>query len=290
MKPKEEKTNRATENSIISYEYGDAKNIVVCGDIHGDFVQMVDTMCSDYRLKDTLLIVAGDCGFGFHKYSYYTDLAKKCSRKLAAANDWIIFIRGNHDNPAYFDGKAMNFKRFRAIPDYSIVKACGHTILCIGGAISVDRARRKDWEEMDSMYSSRSGKRSPLEEGYYWENEPPIYNSKALDAIANEYAVDTVVTHTAPSFCELTGHEGLMYWAKDDSKLLDDVKAERETLDQIYNHLKKDGLPIREWYYGHFHQSWFKEIDGIRFKMLDIMEFYRVADSGSASGIPSREV
>ena len=270
--------SRKINYTTLCCENNEARHIYLCGDIHGDFVQMVDTMCSDYRLKDTLLIVAGDCGFGFHKYSYYADLAKKCSRKLAAENDWVIFIRGNHDNPAYFDGKIMNLKRFRAVSDYSIVKACGHTILCIGGAISVDRKRRKDWEEMDNMYQSASAQQDPLKEGYYWENEPPIYNRKALDAIANEYSVDTVATHSAPSFCELSGHDGLMYWAKDDSKLLDDVKAERETMDQIYNHLKKDGHPIREWYYGHFHQSWFKEIDGIRFKMLDIMEFYQLAN------------
>ncbi len=65
-------------------------------------------------------------------------------------NNWIVFVRGNHDNPAYFDGAMLNFKRFVAVPDYSILQACNHTILCVGGAISgaisIDRIYRiNEW-------------------------------------------------------------------------------------------------------------------------------------------------
>ena len=59
------------------------------------------------------------------------------------ANNWIVFVRGNHDNPAYFDGAMFNAKRFITVPDYSILQACNHTILCVGGAISIDRIYRK---------------------------------------------------------------------------------------------------------------------------------------------------
>ena len=31
-----------------------------------------------------------------------------------------------------------------------------------------------------------------------------------------------------------------------------------------------------DWGPGHFHESWTSFIDGIRFKMLDIMEFYEI--------------
>lgn len=37
----------------------------------------------------------------------------------------------------------FNAKRFIAVPDYSILQACNHTILCVGGAISIDRIYRK---------------------------------------------------------------------------------------------------------------------------------------------------
>ncbi len=47
-------------------------------------------------------------------------------------------------------------------------------------------------------------------------------------------------------------------------------------MDQILSHLKSAGHPVSHWYYGHFHQSWNSQIDGILFSMLDIMEFKEI--------------
>ena len=41
--------------------YPEAKSLVICGDIHGDFVPLVYEMCVRYGRRDTLVIVAGDC-------------------------------------------------------------------------------------------------------------------------------------------------------------------------------------------------------------------------------------
>jgi hypothetical protein len=80
------------------------------------------------------------------------------------------------------------------------------------------------------------------------------------------------VTHTAPSFCELQNKDGLLQWAIYDDGLLDDVQSERETMDAIYETLKANCNTFSHWYYGHFHQSWHSSINGVLFKMLDIME------------------
>ena len=48
-------------------KYPDAKQVIVSGDIHGDFKGIVYKLCVQYGLKDSLLIIAGDCGFGFEK-------------------------------------------------------------------------------------------------------------------------------------------------------------------------------------------------------------------------------
>ena len=53
------------------YELPDAKSIVVSGDIHDDFTQLVYKCCIQYAMTNTLIIVAGDCGFGFKKAGYY---------------------------------------------------------------------------------------------------------------------------------------------------------------------------------------------------------------------------
>ena len=55
---------------------------------------------------------------------------------------------------------------------------------------------------------------------------------------------------------------------------MQDIRLERSVMDEIYNALKDH--PITHWCYGHFHQSWHSTIDGIFFKMLDIMELYEI--------------
>lgn len=101
----------------------------------------------------------------------------------------------------------------------------------------------------------------------------PVYDAARLDEIGASLKIDTVISHTAPSFCELISKNGLAQWASQDLKLLADCETERQTIDKILSHLKSSGHPIKHWYYGHFHQSWNAEIDSILFSMLDILEF-----------------
>ena len=94
-----------------------------------------------------------------------------------------------------------------------------------------------------------------------------------MNDISKEFKIDTVITHTTPSFCELISKDGLTEWAAMDPDIPADCAKERETMDHIHNYLKSTGHPVSHWYYGHFHQSWNSEIDGVLFSMLDIMEF-----------------
>ena len=81
-----------------------------------------------------------------------------------------------------------------------------------------------------------------------------------------------MITHTSPSFCELSLHQGLHDWAMRDESLMDDVKYERKVMDNLFKHLKENNHPLHHWFYAHYHQSWHAEIDGVQFNMLDIME------------------
>ena len=178
-------------------------------------------------------------------------------------------MRGNHDDPAYFatdsaGHTAIEHMRWRTVPDYAVIEACGRTVLCVGGAVSVDRQIRL--QEM----SRHPGK------VYYWPDEAPAFRPDELESIPEGLMIDTIVTHTAPSFCELNTHVGLESWAEWDPALLEDVAVERATMDLIYECIKRHGHPIRKWYYGHFHQSWNGLFDGTQFSMLDIMEFKEV--------------
>lgn len=252
------------------YKYPDAKSLVICGDIHGDFVPLVYEITVRYGMRDTLVIVAGDCGFGFEKPNAYNNIFRRIEKRLVQNNCWIAMVRGNHDDPAYFELQAdgntlIHHARWQTVPDYTVIQACGRMVLCVGGAVSVDRQIRM--HEMERHLGKR----------YYWPNETVRYDAEALEAIRNAgLKVDTVVTHTAPSMCEFQSKQGLATWAQCDATLLDDCNAERAAMDDIIVHLKQDKHPLERWYYGHFHNSWHSEIDGVWFKMLDIMELIEV--------------
>ena len=252
------------------YKYPDAKSLVICGDIHGDFVPLVYEITVRYGMRDTLVIVAGDCGFGFEKPDAYNNIFRRIEKRLVQNNCWIAMVRGNHDDPAYFELQAdgntlIHHARWQTVPDYTVIQACGRMVLCVGGAVSVDRQIRM--REMERHLGKR----------YYWPNETVRYDAEALEAIRNAgLKVDTVVTHTAPSMCEFQSKQGLATWAQCDATLLDDCNAERAAMDDIIVHLKQDKHPLERWYYGHFHNSWHSEIDGVWFKMLDIMELLEV--------------
>ena len=253
-------------NNIKTYSFPEAKNIVVCGDIHGEFNAVIFKLCAQYQMTDTLLIVAGDCGFGFEKPGYYDIIYNRNSTRLSKSNNWVVMVRGNHDDPAYFNEEKIAHERFRTLPDYSVIKACDHNILCVGGAISIDRYNRQKYDNRNRISQVAS----------YWTDEVPVYNKALLNEIGKEFKIDTVVTHSAPSFCELFSKDGIADWAEWDPELFVDIDKERHTIDQIFNHLKSNAHPVSHWYYGHFHRSWTSEIEGVLFSMLDIMEFKEV--------------
>lgn len=194
------------------YEFPECKEVVVSGDIHGDFNILVNKICVQYQMRDTLVIVAGDCGFGFEKKVYYDNVVKRNAKRMDAANIWIVFIRGNHDNPAYFDGTSFHHKRFIAIPDYSIVNVCNHSILCVGGAISIDRTYRMEaWSDIlqKRLRFGHAEDGDDFSPAYCWQNEFPVYKDEVLRSILAEQKIDTVVTHTSPFSCVISKKMGI---------------------------------------------------------------------------------
>ena len=253
------------------YNYPDVKTIIVCGDIHGNFKGIVHKLCIQYGCTDTLLIVAGDCGFGFEKPGYYEQIYSQVAGRLRKANNFVVFVRGNHDDPAYFAEERVAHLRWRCVPDYSVIRAWGHSILCIGGATSIDRMDRR--EENERMRES-----GHVQTAAWWEDEVPVFLPEKIESIAEEVRIDTVVTHTAPSFCapDAFAKQGLKAWALYDSPLLWDVDKERKTMDEIFDCLREYGQPLKRWFYGHYHRSWCGEREGVLFTMLDIEEFKEI--------------
>lgn len=261
-----------------TFKYPDAKQVLVCGDIHGNFKGIVYKLCIQYGLKDTLLIVAGDCGFGFEKPGYYETVYNQVAGRLRKANNWVVFVRGNHDDPSYFAEEKVSHERWRCVPDYSVVRACGRNVLCVGGATSLDRKMRKATNGRLRLYGH-------AETAVWWEDEAPVFSPESIEATPEDIRIDAVVTHTAPSFCELQSKQGLKSWAVMDPSLIWDTDQERQVMDEIFSCLREHKHPVEHWYYGHFHQSWRGEREGIRFAMLDIEEFLEIPSATSENPV-----
>lgn len=267
----------------MNYDFPDAEGLVVCGDIHGKFDELVYRMTTLCRMERTVVIVAGDCGFGFHRRGYYDEVYRRVLPKLERADCHVVFVRGNHDNPAYFDGEEISMKRWVAVSDYSTVTVAGHRVLCVGGATSVDRKNRESYKPLFHLGKSRPLQRTRicyLDESHditpadYWPLEQPYIDDSALARLHREgKTVDTVVTHVAPSMCEdVVPPSWLEYLIENDPTLPDDMRHDREVMDALLERLRKHCHPVRHWLYGHYHHSWQAEIDGIRYTMLKEME------------------
>jgi hypothetical protein len=139
-------------------------------------------------------------------------------------------------------------------------------ILCVGGAVSVDRSGR-----LQAMWLAGLKERTAPK--YYWEDEMPVFDQISLSELKiADIQIDTVVTHTAPSFCAPLFKTGIEGWLLRDEKLAEDIAKEREVMDEIHNCLFKEGHPVKHWFYGHFHNSHTEYISDICFRMLSVME------------------
>lgn len=236
------------------YDFTSYKNVMICGDIHGH----LEVIYNNPYAENTLFIVAGDCGFGFVESDYYHNLYNsKINRCLSRKGNTVLFIRGNHDDPAYFNGKTFAKKRAICLPDYSLVKTALHNILCVGGAVSIDRL----WRKEQMKYKSQ-----PL----FWENEPPVFDPAQISEITQAgILINTVITHTSPSFCPPFSKSGLDNWLLMDQQLSKDIETERSLMDQLWNELHKQNHPIRQWWYGHFHRSAWLDQNNCYFRLLD---------------------
>src|SRR5574344_1533890 len=114
------------------------------GDIHGRFDDLLKSI-KDKKIKNESLIICGDFGVGF--------------------NDTMEDV--------LFESMVLKNLNDNLVEDYTILKIDGHNILCLGGAISIDREVKRKIPN------------------HYWKDEHFVFDRKRLEAIRG---VDIVVT------------------------------------------------------------------------------------------------
>jgi predicted phosphodiesterase len=253
------------------------KPIYAIGDLHGRFELLVIELKANYTLRGSNLIVCGDIGMGFSKKEYYERTLKSLNKTMESYDVNLYLFRGNHDDPSYFDGNTKTYSNIVLLKDYTILKNSARTILCVGGGLSVDRYNRiKDYERRKDIFSSvipmcKKEELKQLVLPSYWEDELPTFteeNKKELSESNELIRIDTVCTHTSPSFCFKRDKKGLEYWFGLDDDLEKDLDKEREVLTLLYNCLRENQYPIKDWVYGHFHAHNVEDINGIIFTAL----------------------
>jgi len=241
------------------------------GDTHT--VGELPRILEKHKLTDSNLIHVGDFGLGELSIMQEVKNLQTIDEILLETNNQLYVIRGNHDNPIFWNKSlGLNLPKLHnlhLVDDYSVINVEDKNILCVGGAISLDRIPRS----RDIPYPS------------WWRGEEFVYNPYRLDqAIAKGRVIDIVVTHTAPHFCyplsgsksQLVDHYDAIETSHGNNLKLE-LELERSAVTELH-----DDLTIHHkqtpthWLYGHFHRSNVKKINNTNFVLLNINEVYKL--------------
>lgn len=250
--------------------------ILLLGDIHGNFNHLKHIIESK-QINDCHIIQVGDFGIGFN-YSITNNkmILKDLNEFLAEKNIIMYAIRGNHDNPSYFkkefhDKHDLHYSNVKLIEDYTVLELDGQRILCVGGAVSIDRESRQ-YEDYEYL-------KMGLIRDSWWKDEVFNYDEDKIKDLRN---IDIVITHSSPAevlpinsiMNENMSHGYIVEkFAENDTTLKNDLNTERRNISKLMLTLLENNN-IKTWYYGHFHNSKNQTYKNINFILLGINELY----------------
>ncbi len=231
--------------------------MIFTGDLHGGYPSLLHHI-KQQALTHENIIQVGDWGLGFQSLTDDIKSLQRMDQFLRDRHIRLYIIRGNHDNKWYWDNShKFGLRNVHLVKDYTTLTIEAQRLLFIGGGISIDRTSR-------SLYKD------------YWPDEIFELNEQLLTNISRE-TIDIVVTHIAPRTCwpymltplvEHYIHQEKLSGGDLQTALL----SERAQMEIVFSYVRSAG--IREWYYGHYHQSMNEQIDGIVFRCLDTGEIY----------------
>lgn len=208
------------------------ENIFIVGDVHGRWNDLAD-LISKTLPSDSLIIQVGDFGLGFPGLNLKA--AKNTLQPVLTENNSELYIiRGNHDDPDYWQ-KTKKVGDITLLKDYMSRTINGKRFLFVGGGISIDRSER-------------------IVNVSYWFDE--AVHEKNLNTLKK---CDVLVSHSAPeNFYPIGCNEVVMDFSRYDSCLLEHIKRERHYLRNLVEKVKPEKV-----YYGHFHLDWVEKINNM---------------------------
>jgi hypothetical protein len=215
-------------------------DIYLVGDVHGEFDTLFRKI-THLEINNCYLIHVGDGGEGFlpepkqmRQFEHYNNFFKK-------NNIQYLSIRGNHSNPAYFQGE-IKLSNFELLPDYTYREFNGEKFLFVGGAVSIDRRVR-------------------VPNVSWWEDEAFVLKPELVEK------VDVLITHSCPPWIGDFQKSGISGWCEKDPTLWEECVKEREDIAKLI-----ELCGAKKHWSGHFHQSHFASHNGCDSRILDILE------------------
>jgi hypothetical protein len=213
--------------------------IIVVGDVHGRFNEFkigVRNILNETQNETEPInfVQVGDFGLGFDDPCVaFADLSD-LDTDLAVRKSHLWVIRGNHDNPAFWNpSTGYKFDNIHFVQDDSLIELDGKWCYFAGGAISIDRIDRKQGVN-------------------YWPSETYAYKHKNVGDI-----VDIIFTHDvyqAISNFSIHTSDIITEWLEKDAFLYADMLAQQYELSKIYENVVSKNKVVK-WYHGHYHES-----------------------------------
>ena len=246
--------NTITDNTNFDVLYA-------LGDTHGENLAIAPMLLgNDEKLKKCVLH-CGDFGIGFSTRTGDNVAMIKLNARLSRYNIVLYAIRGNHDNPVYFNNPKfeLDFSNIILVPDHTIlnltIEGKDKVVYMNGGAISVDRTNRTP---------SKS---------YWWDEGVNSLSNSELDEIPNN--IDIVITHTRPRGVFPVDKNNIEHWLLKDMGLDNDLEIELETISTIFNAINSRNTQYQH-FYGHFHMSNTEYLHTNKHKLLNIKEICEI--------------
>lgn len=215
--------------------------VYLVGDIHTNYKDF-HSQLEEINIKDSIFIFIGDMDFKNVNDSY--NQFKTLDAELNNRNIISYVIRGNHDNPIFWDRTSNEFhelwdkfKSFKPIDSKTELSINGNIGAIVPGAISLNR--------------------SLLEEGKnYWKaGDFPEAPYDMENFGENRNKVDFIIGHSGPIYDKFlredgNNHDNYLRFFIEDKELSDDLKKEQDYFRAILRRYRP-----RRWYCGHYHIS-----------------------------------
>lgn len=230
------------------------EDIYLIGDIHGRYDDLINFL-SEKQLSDCYILCVGDFGIGSFFPWIGEKFFKKLNTRLKSKNIHFYTIRGNHDNPIYFDG-SYQYSNLKLLEDYHFEVINDNRFLFVGGAVSIDRSIR---QKTDIRFSRTT----------WWKDEKFIFDKSKIKEC------DILVTHSISSwqFKQLQlNNDFFSLLSIYDPTLLDEIDEEQNKIGELIV-----SCGCKKSFHGHFHLSDCLEKHDVKSTILDVFELYKLS-------------